>query len=414
MQKFIFSFIISSFFLFLNSCSAGKENAEIYLTNTEKFERTDEFISIDLDKIFTSNPDEFSFSLLDGEKEIPYQIENTGGKKYLSFVLSFLPEEKKTLILATKEKNSGNQFKSRVYAEVAMKVDYNLIDGKYTGGRFQNFDSLKVPSSHTDHNALFKYEGPGWESDKIGYRFYIDWRNRIDIFGKKTNELVLKNVGINDIYAKDDSYHNMQEWGMDIFKVGNSLGIGSYGMMISDSIYTVSRRDSVLCRITENGPVKAGITTFFYGWQAGDKKYSLRSDLSITAGSRLTKSELTISGEPENLATGLAKDPNAELIEKKGEKKWSYFAVFGNHSLAGDKLGVAVFYLNENRIDFKETNDSYAVLLKPFAGKIFYYFCAAWEQELRGIKTKKEFISYLNKTLNSLDNPIAVEYKIRD
>jgi hypothetical protein len=165
----------------------------------------------------------------------------------------------------------------------------------------------------------------------------------------------------------------------------------------------------VFCKISANGPVKADITTLFYGWQVEDDKYSLRSDLSITAGSRLTKSELTISGNPENIVTGLAKDPNAEFYERRGGKKWSYIAVYGNHSLAGDKLGIAVFFDNDNRITIKETYDSYAVLLKPSEEKIIYYFCAAWEKEPEGIKSKEEFISYLNQTLERLDNPVVVE-----
>jgi len=83
-----------------------------------------------------------------------------------------------------------------------MKVDYDFKNGKYLGGRFQNFSRVRIPDDHTDHNALFKYEGPGWESDKVGYRLYIDWRNRIDIFGKQTNDLVLSNVGINGFGCK--------------------------------------------------------------------------------------------------------------------------------------------------------------------------------------------------------------------
>lgn len=409
MRKIIFSLILFSS-LSIQTCSGNKQRIEISLTNPDNFKRIDEYISISIDKLLAKLPfDKNSIKILDGDKEIPIQLENIDGKEYLSFVLSFAPKEKKNVFLVKETGKTEKKYPSRVYAEVAMKVDYKLVDGKYTEGRFQNFDRLKVPLNHTDHNALFKYEGPGWESDKVGYRYYIDWRNRIDIFGKKTDKLVLTGVGVNDIYAKDDSYHNMQDWGMDIFKVGNSLGIGSYGTMIGDSIYTVSKRDSVFCKISANGPVKADITTLFYGWQVEDDKYSLRSDLSITAGSRLTKSELTISGNPENIVTGLAKDPNAEFYERRGGKKWSYIAVYGNHSLAGDKLGIAVFFDNDNRITIKETYDSYAVLLKPSEEKIIYYFCAAWEKEPEGIKSKEEFISYLNQTLERLDNPVVVE-----
>lgn len=388
-----------------------EEGIQITLANPNDFERIDEYISINVEQLqLKFSFDKNSLRVIDAEKEIPSQLENIEGNEFLCFVLSFNPSEKKTIFLVDGDSNYGKKYTSRTYAEVAMKVDFKLINGKYTGGKFQNFDSLKVPLNHTDHNALFKYEGPGWESDKVGYRYYIDWRNRIDIFGKKTHALVLKNVGVNDIYAKDDSYHNMQDWGMDIFKVGNTLGIGSYGMMIGDSIYMVSERDSVICKISSNGPVKSSVTTYFYGWQVANEKYNLRSDLSITSGSRLTKSELRISDNPANIITGLAKDANGEFFAKKGDKTWSYIAVYGKQSLAEDNLGIALFYNNIEKIDFKETNDSYVVVLKPNSGKIIYYFCAAWEKEPDGIKTKEEFNSYIDKTLEKLDNPIDVQF----
>ncbi|MGE5859128.1 MAG: DUF4861 domain-containing protein [Ignavibacteria bacterium] len=411
MQKIIFSHLILLAFLFFESCSGMEEGIQITLANPNDFERIDEYISINVEQLqLKFSFDKNSLRVIDAEKEIPSQLENIEGNEFLCFVLSFNPSEKKTIFLVDGDSNYGKKYTSRTYAEVAMKVDFKLINGKYTGGKFQNFDSLKVPLNHTDHNALFKYEGPGWESDKVGYRYYIDWRNRIDIFGKKTHDLVLKNVGVNDIYAKDDSYHNMQDWGMDIFKVGNTLGIGSYGMMIGDSIYMVSERDSVICKISSNGPVKSSVTTYFYGWQVANEKYNLRSDLSITSGSRLTKSELRISDNPANIITGLAKDANGEFFAKKGDKTWSYIAVYGKQSLAEDNLGIALFYNNIEKIDFKETNDSYVVVLKPNSGKIIYYFCAAWEKEPDGIKTKEEFNSYIDKTLEKLDNPIDVQF----
>lgn len=401
----LFFLFTSSFFF---SCSSGENSFDITMVNPADIERVDEFVILSIDSIKQKYPDfnPESFTVYDNDKEIPCQVEN---HESISFVADFTPLDKKVITIKNNIENKNN-YKSRVYAEVAMKVDYNFVDGKYSGGRFRNYDSVRVPDGHTDHNALFKYEGPGWESDKVGYRYYIDWRNRIDIFGKKTNELVLKNVGVDDREAKDDSYHMMQDWGMDIYKVGNSFGIGSYGMMIDDSIFMVSERDSVICMITENGPVKAEVKTDFYGWTAGNNKYDLTSRLSITAGSRLTKAELMIDNESSDLITGLAKDVKAGFFENKTEHQWSYIALYGNHSLADDYLGVALFYNNDELIKEHKTTDSHTVLLKPAVGKVTYYFCAAWEKEPGGIKSKDEFISYLDITLEKLNNPVVVQY----
>ncbi|RPI68971.1 MAG: DUF4861 domain-containing protein [Ignavibacteriales bacterium] len=394
-------------FISLN-CSSNQDSFQIKLNNPVDVEREDQLITLIIDSIKISYPDfnPEGFILLDDENELPYQFVN---QNEIIFTVNFAPSEEKIIII--KNTSEKNEYESRVYAEVAMKVDYNFIDGKYSGGRFKNFDSVRVPDNHTDHNALFKYEGPGWESDKVGYRYYIDWRNRIDIFGKKTDELVLKDVGVDDREAKDDSYHQMQKWGMDIYKVGNSFGIGSYGMMLNDSVYMVSERDSVICVISKNGPVKAEVTTDFYGWKAGDNKYNLKSLLSITAGSRFTKADIIVNSNPENIVTGLAKDKLAQFFEKKSDSQWSYIALYGNHSLAEDYLGVALFYNNDKLIDSRETDDSHIILLKPYDEKVTYYFCAAWEKEPDGIKNKEEFISYLDSELQKFNNPVLVEYR---
>ncbi len=94
---------------------------------------------------------------------------------------------------------------------------------EYQGGEFKPVGKLLVDEKHTDHSFDIQFEGPGWESDKIGYRIYLDWRNAIDIFGKKTDAMVLHNVGLDGF----DSYHEMQDWGVDILKVGSALGIGT-------------------------------------------------------------------------------------------------------------------------------------------------------------------------------------------
>ena len=53
-----------------------------------------------------------------------------------------------------------------------------------------------MPDEHTEiHLFSVGIKGPGWESDKVGYRFYLDWRNAADIFGKKVDTLVLQDVG---------------------------------------------------------------------------------------------------------------------------------------------------------------------------------------------------------------------------
>lgn len=129
------------------------------------------------------------------------------------------------------------------YAEISIAKGGQWEEAKYVNRTsFKKTNELKLPNSHTDHSSFIRYEGPGWESDKVAYRLYLDWRNAIDVFGKKTNQMILESVG-QDGY---DSYHKMQDWGMDILKVGNSLGLGSFGRYDGNEVHHFKKVDSTL------------------------------------------------------------------------------------------------------------------------------------------------------------------------
>jgi len=397
------SFSLLLIFLIL-SCTDDKSTV-IIVTNQTDLTIKDAFVSFVIDTSLVS------FSLQDGENIIPYQITNSGDKNIIGFVLNLNPQETKILSVKKKNVKQVPTFKSRTYAELSMKPADVYIDGRFRGDKFVNVTKIKVSELHTDHDALFKYEGPSWESELVGYRFYLDWRNANDIFGKKVNQLVLSNVGVHDTVAKDDSYHQMQDWGMDIFKVGSSLGIGSIGMMYNNKVNMISKTDSNYCEIPENGPVRSAVKTSYFGWQVGEEKYDLVSNLSITAGSRMTKCEIQISNNPENIVTGLAKYEGTDFIRNNGKGAWAYIALYGNQTLFSteDKLGIAVFYKRDNLTEITEDQLSYIVKLKPKNGKVEYYFCAAWEQEPNGIKTRNEFINYLDEMMKHLNYPPVVK-----
>lgn len=391
---------------------AQEKSFVIRVKNPLAKERTDAVVSISSKEIINANTD-FNmdlFSVFDGETELAFQIEKnkTKGAQIL-VLLNMKQNETKELKFTLGKKPSA--FAERTYAEIAMKKNLQYDGKKFRGTKFTNVNKVKVPAVHTDHDALFKYEGPGWESEKVGYRFYLDWRNATDIFGKKVNSLVLNTVGVTDTLGNnDDSYHTMQDWGMDIFKVGTSLGIGALGMFTDSKVNMISKTDSIVCRVSKNGPVKSEIRTNYFGWLVGDKKYNVESRFSITAGSRLTKHAVTIDGEPENLVTGLAKYTGTNLTKLDPNKGWGYLALYGKQALSGDKLGIAILFKKKDLIELTEDVVSQIVKLKPNKGKLEYYFCAAWEQETGGIKTQEEFDNYLALVVEELNNPLTIEY----
>ncbi|MCU0644396.1 MAG: DUF4861 domain-containing protein [bacterium] len=417
--------ILSFLFIFSIGCAPDIDQKIIneypeFLILTAKNEtnllRSDEAIVLDVLQLKTKavdfNPN--AFVIFSKGIELASQandLNRDGNPDQIVAIMDFKPGETKTLNL--RYATSGvkpREYTKRTQAELSIKVGGKFVDRKYEGGTFQNVQFLRVPPEHTDHSLYIRYEGPGWESDKVGYRFYLDWRNATDIYGKKVPDMVLQNVGQDGF----DSYHEMSDWGADILKVGESLGIGSIATWHENKANRVAKTDSVTCAIVANGIVYSQIKTIYHGWQAGASKVNLTSDLSITAGSRLTRTDLTIEGELENICTGLAKHENTVYLEKQPEAPtgWGYIALWGNQSLAGedDELGMAVLYQDSQFIQLAEDDLNHVVILKPENSKVSYYFLAAWVQEPDGIKTRDAFIDYLNKTVQQLNHPILVNY----
>ncbi|MGE5497810.1 MAG: DUF4861 domain-containing protein, partial [Syntrophothermus sp.] len=386
----------------------------VKVTNPANMGRKDEVIPLPIGDLKKVNPrfNENAFVVYDGETQLPAQCEDIDGdgKADNIIILTDLkPNESKTLAI-----ESGmlpeKEYTKRTHAEISVKTGYKLVNGVYTGGEFHSVKEVEMPQDHFAHDALYKFEGPGWESDRVAYRFYLDSRNRNDIFGKLTGRMVLQEVGLNDLVSDSrESYTKMCDWGMDIFKVGESLGLGSIGMMRSGKVNTVSKVDKVNSIVTSDGPIRSSILNIYSGWMVDSLRFNISSLLSISAGSRLTKTDLTISGSPENIVTGIAKHEGCLLVKDTNSHRWGYIASYGAQSLAGDNLGLVIFFRQSDLIKVTEDSVSYIVELKPKDGKVGYFFGAAWQKELNGLKTEEEFRNYLDEEAGRLSNPVVIE-----
>ena len=324
------------------------------------------------------------------------------------FVQTDLPANSKIELTLKPLSNTDTSIASlkSTHAELWYKTGGCFENNVYTGGEFKSFQSLRVPDECTDHSFYIKYEGPGWESDKVGYRLYLDWRNAIDIFGKKVNDMVLPQVGM-DGY---ESYHEISDWGMDILKVGSSLGIGTVGYWDGKNAERVAETDSVICEITADEDLYSEIVIDYYGWKVADKSVDLQASLSITAGSRATHQQITCNKNLDNLCTGIVKLEKTRVFSGDSTLAWNYLATWGEQSLAGDSLGMAVIFQQKKLQKITEDEYSYVIVLTPENKIVDYYFLAAWEQEPEGIKNYKDFKKYLDDYTTSLSYPVEIDY----
>ncbi|ACU08315.1 hypothetical protein FIC_01872 [Flavobacteriaceae bacterium 3519-10] len=295
--------------------------------------------------------------------------------------------------------NASTAQNAKTYAEISIKEGGQWNGKKYEGGTFKNVQDLTLPSTHTDHSYYIRYEGPGWESNKVGYRLYLDWRNAIDIFGKLTEDMVLQEVGQDGF----DSYHNMSDWGADILKVGKGLGIGSIGRVVNNELLHFNKVENTSARV-ENSNSNSKVFVNYKGWETNGESTDLSSELTIFPDQRYTRHTIQSSNALNGIVTGIVNLYKLPAIKKtSANQKWAYVASYGKQTLFDDNLGMAVFYRTEDAEKIFEGATDHLVQFRPTTKKITFYFLGAWEKEINGIKTEAEFLKYLDENLDKLN-----------
>lgn len=269
-------------------------------------------------------------------------------------------------------------------------------DYKYSGGEFRNVISWIAPAEHSDHSDLVRYEGVGIESDKVGYRIYLDWRNGFDIFGKTTHHMVLKDIGLDGF----ESYHSMQPWGMDLLKVGDAVGVGGFGYWDGTRLIRVSDTESLTCQLTENGHLQSSIHIRYGDWKPEKSQVHLDASLAMQAGSRSVDVHLKVSDDLPNMAAGIVKHPGVTVL--KGDlditgEAWSYVATWGKQSLDGGNLGMAILFQKNQLSSIAEDEHNHVVVLRSNDRRYHYRFLAAWDGEKDAVRTLDEFKEYLDE-----------------
>lgn len=398
--------------------TAGKKTetsewiARLQLTNPSAFPRLDESVYLSFRELGLA--EDYAQPLaVKGEQFLPAQRvdrDADGSADGIVFLVDLQVDEKVDLEIlhATGEQPAAQK---RTQAEISHKTGGQWVDRKYEGGHFQNVSQLDVPAEHTDHSYFIRYEGPGIESDLVGYRVYLDWRNGFDIFGKRTGEPVLQGVGQDGF----DSYHEMSDWGMDILKVGDSLGVGGYGYWDGEKVVRVSDVQDWSAKIVDNGTLYSSFNIEYKGWkpEAG-KQADLTANLAMRAGSRLVEVNGQTSKGLGALVSGLVKHPGTQLMVGDPDipgGAWTYIGTWGQQSLDGSDLGMGLLVQKKTIKEVTEDGHNQVVVFKEPATHDFnYYFTAAWAKEVESrhgpITSAAQFEKYLAQEAEKLTMPL--------
>ncbi|MCF8226264.1 MAG: DUF4861 domain-containing protein [Bacteroidales bacterium] len=306
-------------------------------------------------------------------------------------------EEKKVLITFVNEEEYP-EFKTRTNIRFSRKdEDYREVD----------FATRETHAINTETQKVWQMEGIAWENDKVGFRNYFDRRNGMDIFGKVTEEMVLDEVG----YKDNPGYHEFNpDWGVDVLKVGNSLGAGSIAYMYKDSLYRVGDNGVGTCKVLVEGPLRSIFRFEFKGWKMDDQELDVVHDVTIEAGKYCYESEVTYTGtdEPLQLVTGIVNKKSDELHEVTAGN----FRAFYTHDLQSEDTTTLGMGILVSEKDFKGTSttpdtgegitETYCVHLAAEEGKpVSFRFYSVWEREDEKWKASPAFGAFLEEEAKS-------------
>lgn len=273
----------------------------------------------------------------------------------------------------------------------------------------------------------YQTDGPTWENDKVGFRHYLDGRNSKDVFGKKIPEISPEDVGINENGETEDNYHVMEDWGRDILSVGNSVGIGGFGLKIGDQLLrlgtiegdTMSNVEKTSFRIVTEGPVRSALNYEYSNWRPEGREYFVEENTSIWPGMYGYQNSVKISGlqGDEELVVGLV-NSNTEMSLSTYEGNDKYLVLYTHDKQTYEKewwLGLAVIVPRDIYLGNMESpktgrlSNTFLAKLKIENNKpLTYYAVACWELSDKGFTDKEYFENYLK----NLASQLAAEVKV--
>ena len=374
------------------------------LTNDLDEERTDVPITIDgalFQKIMAYEGKNFSIYL--GENPVSWQLEDLdhdGKSDQLFFLANF---EKKEI--------------KRCVVRIGTSVDFRMaprtnvhFSAKATPKK-RITSARRLSPADTIVSFYYQMEGPAWENDRVAFRNYFDQRNGIDIFGKQVPQMVLHKVGI-----EGQDYHQLSDWGMDILKVGTSLGAGAIAMKKDGEVHRITGVNSTYKFVS--GGDRSIFDLDFDGFAVGENKYNIKHRISIAAGKNYYHSEVSVDGlrGGESLVSGIVNLHSDTLYTVK-ESGYTILYTHAPQAENGAVLGMALIVPDAG---FKGTStapkkgdgitSTYFVEMGLEQNKpTDFYFYTGWENQNRSFHERSFFEKSVRKAARELAHPIIIK-----
>jgi len=281
-----------------------------------------------------------------------------------------------------------------------------------------------------------------WENDRGAYRVYGPALQKtgersygVDVWSKNTPEPVVEqrywiedmvmmpsveklrkeNRQRGDSLYRLNSYHHDHGRGMDLYKVGATLGCGTPALMNDGQlVYPYCFKE---CKIMDNGPLRTTVELIYNKVAFGNDSITEHRIISLDKGSNFNRVTVWYEGltQPTQLASGVVIHSEEKEPVVLGKNYVQYADPTDNIGYNNCYVYVGALFPNGNvttkKLLFDQPrggNEGHALgIVDGYKGEPYtYYFGSAWSRY--DVRTQAEWQQRIDWTLRSLQEPLTV------
>lgn len=316
-----------------------------------------------------------------GSHDIPFQLDDLDGDGVadeLVFVLNINPGYTKHIKVTLNSKEGPQTFEPKSNAYLRLRDERK---------RHPKALSLTFPGDANNRSTYDAVYGHGscMESLHNALRIYMDNRQSVDLYGKRSRKLELDSTSF---YTTRKQFTE-EGYGRDILWAGTSVAAGSFRGLTDGKPVTIDTVASRTQRILASGPVRSIIEVVDMGWKINGKKVNMRQRYIQYGVNPWFTVDVQLDGpgtdqlfctgiqkigdEPGKNADAPNKDRNGFITPAGVAASWGENIPDKNHKDLTETLGIGLRVNPANVASVREDDLNYLVELHPDAnGHICY------------------------------------------
>jgi len=379
MKKLI---IACSATLMLLSCSSSK-HLNVLVHNQADFDRNKEIIEINkssvVNKLGLKTNEQFI--LLDqNSNQIDYQIAGNSNQSTDSLLIFPVSVKANSKSAYTIKKGTPAPFQSKAYGRL-------------------------VPERKDDYC---------WENDRIAFRVYGpalqstgEISSGIDVWAKRTEKLIINKWYADDLTGKQ-SYHTDHGEGLDMYKVGPTLGAGATTPYVNQKLWF--SKNFISYEILDNGPLRTTVKLNYAPFLADKTEVNETRLITLDANSQFNKVTViyNFKGNTLSVATGIVTRNSKEEKTLISTGKNYFLHAEPADSINGDLYEAVIGQKMFTNILEKDNHILGIQQVNPNE-KYTYYQGAGWDKW--GFDTFDAWSEYVKQFSKKLENPLKITIK---